>query len=113
MANEPGTPDGEVPKEFLGMPYDFRPPTAERTRSRMWTGEDPRLFPPKSFGWGYTINFYWIFHPRAWSARRSGSERQQSHSPPDLTARKRAARFRAEGRRRGTGGQRQRPERAH
>jgi hypothetical protein len=42
----------------------------------MWNGEDLRLFPPKSFGWGWTINFYWIFHPRDWSAGRRQSERR-------------------------------------
>jgi hypothetical protein len=76
MANDRGTPDERDPKEFLGIPYDFQPPTAERARSRMWNGEDLRLFPPKSFGWGWTINFYWIFHPRDWSSGRRRSERR-------------------------------------
>jgi hypothetical protein len=76
MAKDPGSPDGARPKEFLGVPYDFQPPTAERARSRMWNGDDPRLFPPKSFGWGWTINFYWFFHPRRFSAQRRQSQGQ-------------------------------------
>jgi len=58
---------------FAGLPYDLRPPTAADIRSRLWNRGDPHLFPPKAFGWGYTINFYWLFHPlrylrsRRWS----------------------------------------------
>jgi len=48
--------------ELLGIPYDVRRPTATRAKSRMWNRDDPRMFPPKSFGWGWTINFYWLFH---------------------------------------------------
>lgn len=29
-------------------------------RARMWNPLDHRLFTPKAFGWGYTINFYWL-----------------------------------------------------
>ncbi len=59
--------------EFLGAPYDWRRPTSERAKSRLWNPDDPRLFPPKSFGWGWTINFYWLVHPRRWRARRDRS----------------------------------------
>jgi hypothetical protein len=48
--------------ELLGMPYDVRRPTAARVKSRIWNSDDPRMFPPKAFGWGYTINFYWLVH---------------------------------------------------
>jgi len=49
--------------KFLGVPYDWRRPTVHRVRSRMWNPEDKRLFTPRSFGWGYDINFYWLWHP--------------------------------------------------
>ncbi|MDE3206644.1 MAG: hypothetical protein KGQ66_20750 [Acidobacteriota bacterium] len=56
------------------MPYDWRKPTVGRVRSRAWNPDEPRLFPPKSFGWGYTINFYWLAHP----ARYVGGRRHSS-----------------------------------
>jgi hypothetical protein len=38
------------------VPYDFRPPTIERIRSRWWNPDDDRLFVPQVFGLGWTIN---------------------------------------------------------
>jgi hypothetical protein len=46
-----------------GLPYDWRPPTRQRIGQRGWNPEDPRLFTPKTFGWGYGVNFYWLRHP--------------------------------------------------
>lgn len=59
-----GSPDPpERPQgKLAGLPYDWRRPTARRIRSRVWNPDDRRLFPPKAFGWGYTINFYWLIH---------------------------------------------------
>jgi hypothetical protein len=42
---------------FLGIPYDWRAPTVERAKSRLWNTEDRRLFMPRVFGWGYDVNF--------------------------------------------------------
>ena len=47
-----------------GLPYDFRRPTASRLRARVWNPGDPRVFTPKSFGWGLGVNFYWLLHPK-------------------------------------------------
>jgi hypothetical protein len=60
--------DGERPVEppqgrAAGLPYDWRSPTAERIRARVWNAGDPRLWTPKTFGWGYTLNLYWVVHP--------------------------------------------------
>jgi hypothetical protein len=52
-------PEGKA----AGMPYDWRKPTAARLRSRAWNPDDPRLFTPKTFGWGYDINTYWLIQP--------------------------------------------------
>jgi hypothetical protein len=41
----------------LGVPYDLRLPTAERVASRWWNPLDPRVFTPRLFGIGWTINF--------------------------------------------------------
>jgi uncharacterized membrane protein len=41
---------------FLGVPYDLRKPTLERTRERWWNPAEPRLFVPKVFGWGWDVN---------------------------------------------------------
>ena len=62
VADSPDAPRAE-PRTFAGLEHDWRRPTLARAKSRMWNLEDPRLFPPKSFGWGKTINFYWLFHP--------------------------------------------------
>jgi hypothetical protein len=43
---------------FLGLPYDWRRPTRQRIKSRAWNPDDPRIFVPKAFGWGLSINFY-------------------------------------------------------
>ena len=43
--------------KFLGMPYDVRRPTVERAKSRLWNPDEPRLFVPKVFGWGWDVNF--------------------------------------------------------
>lgn len=41
---------------FLGIPFDWRRPSLVRLRERWWNREDPRVFTPKAFGWGYDIN---------------------------------------------------------
>jgi hypothetical protein len=38
------------------VPYDFRPPTLERFRSRLWAPDRP-LVSPQPFGLGWTLNF--------------------------------------------------------
>jgi len=46
---------------FLGIPYDWRMPNLGRFKERMWNPEDHRVFVPKAFGWGWSINFYeWL-----------------------------------------------------
>ena len=43
--------------EVAGLiPYDFRPPTFERARSRWWNRDDERLIVPQVFGIGWTVN---------------------------------------------------------
>jgi hypothetical protein len=49
---------------FLGIPYNWKWPTWKEINKRMWNKSDHRLFPPKAFGWGYTINFYELLHHR-------------------------------------------------
>jgi hypothetical protein len=41
---------------FLGLPYDWRPPTRARVKQRWWNRDDPRLLTPNAFGWGWDIN---------------------------------------------------------
>ena len=52
---------------FLGIPYDWRRPTAARVRSRLWNPAEPRLFVPSVFGLGWDINLARLLgrHPRA------------------------------------------------
>ena len=51
-------PDLRRTGTFLGLPYDWRRPTWSRVRERAWNRYDPRVLTPKTFGWGYDINFY-------------------------------------------------------
>jgi hypothetical protein len=46
---------------FFGVPYDWRRPSAARTKQRAWKPDEPRLLVPKSFGWGWGINFARLF----------------------------------------------------
>ena len=43
---------------FLKVPYDFRLPTLQRLRERVWNPEDPRIFTPRCFGVGWSVNVY-------------------------------------------------------
>lgn len=74
--DEKPTSDPHVPedKEILGLPYDWRRPTVARAKSRMWNPGDPRMFPPKSFGAGWTINFYWLVHLPSYFAQAKGTK---------------------------------------
>lgn len=50
--------------KFLGIPYNWQWPTWREIFGREWNKSDHRLFPPKAFSWGYTINFYELLHHR-------------------------------------------------
>jgi len=43
---------GRVPRH----PIRPAPLTLERMRSRWWNPDDPRLFTPKAYGWGYDLD---------------------------------------------------------
>ncbi|MGE5434040.1 MAG: DUF5808 domain-containing protein, partial [Candidatus Doudnabacteria bacterium] len=51
-AEDPTAPVGRL----LGMPFDYRV-TGERVMSRIWNPRDPRIFMPRLFGLGWTVNF--------------------------------------------------------
>ena len=38
------------------VPYDFRFPTVERFRERLWNPDSPRLLSPRVFGVGWSLN---------------------------------------------------------
>jgi hypothetical protein len=42
----------------LGFPYDFRMPTVERLKARVWNPDDERILVPHVFGVGWTVNLY-------------------------------------------------------
>ena len=48
---------GKGPGKFLGVPYDWRRPTWDRYKSRLWNPSDRRIVMPRAFGWGYDFNF--------------------------------------------------------
>jgi hypothetical protein len=43
---------------FLGIPYDWRRPRRKTIKQRVWNPKERRILTPKTFGWGYSINFY-------------------------------------------------------
>ena len=53
MAN---TRNDQKTGRFLGVPYDWRRPTVERYKERLWNPDEPRLIVPRAWGWGYDIN---------------------------------------------------------
>jgi hypothetical protein len=50
---------------IAGVPYDFRIPTAESIRAKVWDKNNPSLLAPTLFGVGWSINLYRLAHPKA------------------------------------------------
>jgi hypothetical protein len=50
---------------FLGVPYDWRRPTGKRVKERLWNPAERRLFVPKVFGWGWSLNLARLFGRKA------------------------------------------------
>lgn len=44
-----------------GLPYDFRRKSGREIVSVWWQPDNPEVLVPKSYGWGYTINFARLF----------------------------------------------------
>ena len=44
--------------DFHGIPFEFRAPTVERARERLWNPDDSRVLTPPVFGAGWSINLY-------------------------------------------------------
>jgi uncharacterized protein DUF5808 len=73
MSKQDRSAPAKPERKLAGMPFDWRRPTAQRVKSRLWNPADARFFTPKAFGWGYDINFYWLTHPGAYLAGRRGA----------------------------------------
>ena len=43
---------------YYNVPFEFRIPTFERAKKRVWNPEDKRLFTPNIFGVGWALNFH-------------------------------------------------------
>ncbi len=43
---------------FGTVPYDFRPPSLQRIKERIWNPHDDRIFTPQTFGVGWSVNLY-------------------------------------------------------
>ena len=43
---------------YYNVPFEFRIPTIERAKKRVWNPRDRRLFTPNIFGVGWTLNFH-------------------------------------------------------
>ena len=44
--------------QILSVPYDFRMPTVDTLRRRMWNPDDDRVITPSFLGIGWAINLY-------------------------------------------------------
>ena len=49
-----GRPTGRL----LSVPYDFRMPSIDRVRDRLWNEDDDRIFTPTVFGAGWSLNLF-------------------------------------------------------
>jgi len=59
---------------WLRIPYDWRRPTLARAKSRWWNPQERRLFTPKTFGWGWDINFARLLRRKPKSLSQRGRE---------------------------------------
>ena len=41
---------------FLGLPYNWKPLQRDEVGKGLADPDDPRIFPPKNYGWGYGLN---------------------------------------------------------
>lgn len=55
---------------FWRVPYDWRRPTVSRAKSRLWNRNEPKLFVPKVFGWGWDLNFARLLRRQPTTRRR-------------------------------------------
>ena len=46
------------------IPYDFRPPTAQRICDTFWNKNTSQILVPQAFGVGWTVNLYPLLHPQ-------------------------------------------------
>lgn len=42
---------------FLGIPFNWTRPTSDEVRRGVWDRDDDRILTPKTYGWGYGVNF--------------------------------------------------------
>lgn len=62
---------------FLGMPYDFRAPTIDRVKGRLWNKDDDRIFMPSVFGVGWSLNFFRVIE------KFRADDAVEDHADPD------------------------------
>lgn len=51
---------------YFGIPFDWRWPTLDVLRERIWNPADPHVLTPHVFGWGWSVNL-----PSAWRRVRT------------------------------------------
>ncbi len=45
---------------FLRVPFEFRVPTPQRIRQRLWNPDEESVVTPQAFGVGWTLNLYQV-----------------------------------------------------
>ena len=45
---------------FLRVPFEFRVPTPQRIRQRLWNPDEESMVTPQAFGVGWTLNLYQV-----------------------------------------------------
>lgn len=43
---------------FLGVPYNWSRPSRRDLARGLWDPGDPRIITPRTYGWGYDVNFH-------------------------------------------------------
>ena len=50
-------PERDWHGDIGGVPYDFRPPTADKLLRTVWDADNPKVVVPHGFGVGWSVNF--------------------------------------------------------
>lgn len=63
--------------KFLFVPFEFRVPTIQRVRERLWNPDNDSLFTPHVFGVGWSLNLYQVL-------KRLGVVGKQAEDSPQV-----------------------------
>ena len=85
VAKELGKPEQDRTGQgrILGLPYDFRRPSASRAKKEFWDPDNDSLLTPHSFGIGYGVNLARLVIPARSALAAVRARRQHPHGDSD------------------------------